>query len=76
MTDESRRQTEAIERAERMTVRHMCGVTVKDKKSSEELRQRRGIDSVSDVIRRSRLRWFGLGLANPDRIYKTRVSGF
>ena len=31
-----------------------------DKKSSEELRQRLGIDSVSDVIRRSRLRWFGL----------------
>ena len=47
-----------LERAERMMVRHMCGVTLKDKKSSEELRQRLGIDSVSDVIR-SRLRWFG-----------------
>ena len=40
-------------------MRHMCGVTLKDKKSSEELRQRLGIDSALDVIRRSRLRWFG-----------------
>ena len=46
-----------LERAERMMVRHMCGVILKDKKPSEELRQRLGIDSVSDVIRRSRLRW-------------------
>ena len=36
----------------------MCGVTLKDKKSSKELRQWLGIDSVSDVIR-SRLRWVG-----------------
>ena len=45
-----------LERAERMTVRYMCGVTLKDRKSCEELRQRLGIDSVSD---RNRLRWFG-----------------
>ena len=44
-----------LERAERMMVRHMCGVTLKDKKSCEEL----GIDSVSYVFRRNRLRWFG-----------------
>jgi hypothetical protein len=37
----------------------MCGVTLKDRKSCEELRQRLGIDSVSDVLRRNRLRWFG-----------------
>ena len=49
-----------LERAERMMVRHMCGVTLKDKKSSEELRQQIGIDSVPDVIRRHRLRWFCL----------------
>ena len=48
-----------LERAERMMLRHMCGVTLKDRKSCEELRQRLGIDSVSDVLRRNRLRWFG-----------------
>ena len=40
-------------------VRHMCGVTLKDRKSCEELSQRLGIDCVSDVLRRNRLRWFG-----------------
>ena len=35
-----------LERAERTMVTHMCGVTLKDKKSSEELRKRLGIDSV------------------------------
>ena len=48
-----------LKRAERMMVRHMCGATLKDRKSFEELRQRLGIDSVSDVLRRNRLRWFG-----------------
>ena len=42
-----------------MMVRHMCGITLKDRKSCEELRQRLGINSVSDVLRRNRLRWFG-----------------
>jgi hypothetical protein len=48
-----------LERAEGMMVRYMCGVTLRDRRSSEELRQRLGIDSVSNVVRRNRLRWFG-----------------
>ena len=38
-----------------MMVRHMYGVTLKDRKSCEELRQQLEID----VLRRNRLRWFG-----------------
>ena len=48
-----------LERAERMMVRWMCGVTVKARKHSEELLERLGIESIADVVRRSRLRWFG-----------------
>jgi len=48
-----------LERAERMMVRHMCGVTLKNRKSSEELRNKLGVENISDVIRRGRLRWFG-----------------
>jgi hypothetical protein len=48
-----------LKRAERMMVRHMCGVILKDKMSCGELRQRVNIDDVSDVLRRSKLRWFG-----------------
>src|SRR5664279_1307340 len=48
-----------FEKAERMIVSHMDGVSLKERKSSEELRQRLEIDNVADVIRRNRLRWFG-----------------
>ena len=48
-----------LERAERMMVRWMCGVSLKDKVSSEELLSRLGVESVYDIVRRGRLRWFG-----------------
>ena len=48
-----------LERTERMMIRWMCGVTLKDKKSSDDLRKRLGIVSVSDRVRQGRLRWFG-----------------
>ena len=41
-----------------MMVRHMCGVTLRDMKSSEELRQMLRIESVTEVVRKDRLRWF------------------
>src|SRR5664279_5657489 len=37
-----------LERAERMMIRWMCGVTLKDRNSNEELRERLGIVSMSD----------------------------
>jgi len=48
-----------LERAENIMIRWMCGVTLKDRKSSEELRKRLGVVSVSDIVRQGRLRWFG-----------------
>jgi len=53
-------------RAERMMVRWMCGVTLKDRIHSEELLARLGITSVADVVRRGRLRWFGHVERMPD----------
>src|SRR5260221_3414572 len=37
----------------------MCGVTLKHRKTNEELLGRLGIECVFDVVRRGRLRWFG-----------------
>src|SRR5437899_2424851 len=37
----------------------MSGVTLKDKRSSEELMRGLGIVGVDRVVRRGRLRWFG-----------------
>ena len=48
-----------LERAERMMIRWICGVTLKDRCKSEELRKRLDIEDVADEIRMSRLRWFG-----------------
>ena len=48
-----------LERAERMMIRWMCGVTLKDRCKSDELRKRLDIEDVADVVRRGRLGWFG-----------------
>ena len=49
----------SLERTERMMVRWMCGVSLKDRKRSEDLYNLLGINCVADVVRRGRLRWFG-----------------
>ena len=48
-----------MERAERMMVRWMCGVSLKNRISSAELYGRLGVEEVAVVMRRGRLRWFG-----------------
>ena len=40
-------------------IRWVCVVTLRNGKSSEEIRNRLGIVSVSDLVRQGRLRWFG-----------------
>src|SRR5207247_9391342 len=46
-------------RTENTMVRWMSGVTLKDRRPSEELRLKLGIEGVDGVVRRGRLRWFG-----------------
>ena len=48
-----------LERAENAMVLWMCGVTIKDRISTAEQRERLGICSVTQFVRRGRLRWFG-----------------
>ena len=47
-----------LERAERAMVRWMCGMTLKNITRSDELLERLGVESITDVIRRGRLGWF------------------
>ena len=49
----------SLERTERMMVRWMCGVSLKDRKRSEDLCILLGINCVADVVRHGRLRCFG-----------------
>ena len=46
-------------RTENSMVTWMSGVTLMDRRSSEELRRGLGIVGVEEVVRRGSLRWFG-----------------
>ena len=42
-----------LERMERMMVRWMCGVSLKDRRSSADLYKSLGIENVTEVVRRA-----------------------
>jgi hypothetical protein len=46
-------------RTETAMARWMCGVMLKDRKASDELLGRLGVEDVVEVMRRGRLLWFG-----------------
>ena len=48
-----------MNRTEMSMVRWMCGVKLNERKKSEELRELLGLEPVSLMIKKSRLRWFG-----------------
>ena len=50
---------QSLERTERMMVRWMCGVSLKDTKRSVDLYSLLGVESVAEEVRCGRLRWFG-----------------
>ena len=50
---------QSLERMEQMMVRWMCGVLLKDRKRSVDFYSLLGVQSVNEVVRRGRLRWFG-----------------
>ena len=50
---------QSLERAERMMVIWMCGVSLKNRKRSEALYSLLGVQSMAEVARYGRLRWFG-----------------
>ncbi|MBJ5627073.1 hypothetical protein JGG67_22900, partial [Salmonella enterica subsp. enterica serovar Derby] len=50
---------EKLVRTEMRMIRWMCGAKLSDRRASAELREQVGVEAVSDVLRRNRLRWFG-----------------
>ena len=48
-----------MNRTEMSMIRWMCGVKLNDRKKNEELRELLGLEPVSLIIKKSRLRWFG-----------------
>ena len=44
----------------------MCGVKLKDRLTSKELRERLGVDDIASVLQQNRLRWYGHVLRKDD----------
>ena len=48
-----------LEVTEMKMARWMCGVSLREQKTSKEIRDRLGIEQIGEVLRKSRLRWYG-----------------
>ena len=48
----------------------MCGVKLKDRLPSKELRERLGVDDIALVLQQNRLRWYGHVLRKDDWVKK------
>ena len=48
-----------FERAEMQMIRWMCGISLKDRRTNEELRRLVGVEPITTFIISGRLRWYG-----------------
>ena len=48
-----------FQRAEMQMIRWMCGISLKDRRTNEELRRLVGVELITTFIRSGRLRWYG-----------------
>ena len=55
-------------------VRWMCGIKLKDRLPSKELRERLGVDDIALVLQQNRLRWYGHVLRKEDDWVKKCVE--
>ena len=67
-------QSGRLERTEMRMVRWMCGVSLRDRVPSAELRERMGIESVSDAMKQNRLRWLGHVLQKDDDDWVKKIT--
>ena len=55
-----------FERAEMQMCRWMCGISLKDRRTNEELRRLFGVEPITTFIRSGRLRWYGHVMSKGD----------
>jgi hypothetical protein len=65
-----------LDRTEMRMIRWMCGVSLSEKVPSVKLRERMGVESIKEVIRRNRLRWFGHVERKDDEDWVKRCISF
>ena len=69
-----------FEIAEMQMIRWMCGISLKDKRTNEDLRRLVGVEPITTFIRSGRLRWYGHVMRKGDKDWvkkcmKYRVEG-
>ena len=70
------KQSERLEHTVIKMLRWMCGVSLRDRVPSAVLRERMGIESVSDAVKRNRLRWLGHVLQKDDDDWMKKIMSF
>ena len=58
-----------FERAEMSMIRWMCGITLKDRRTNEELKRLVGVEPITTFIRGGRLRWYGHVMRKSEEMY-------
>ncbi len=66
-------QQRRLERVKMQMVRWMCGVSLRERKTNDELRKMMGIEPVMDAVKRNSLRWFGHVLRKYESDWVRRV---
>ena len=59
-----------FERADMQMIRWMCGVSMKDRRTSEELRRLLGVEPITTVYRSGSLGWYEMRKGDEDRVMK------
>ena len=59
----------ALQQAEMRMVTWMCGIKLKDRFPSKELKERLGIDDIAFVLQQNTLRWYGHVLRKEDDVW-------
>ena len=65
-----------FERAEMQMIRWMCGISMKDRRTSEELRGLVGVETITTVNRSGRLRWYGHVMRKSDDYWVKKCMEF
>ena len=51
-------------------IRWMCGISLKDRRTNEELRRLVGVEPITTFIRSGRLRWYGHVMRKGDELLR------
>jgi len=55
----TRKEEELLERAEMRMLRWILGVSLRDRRRNEDIREVLGVACITDKVREARMRWYG-----------------